>query len=232
VSQSDPYGDWDAAYVLGALTVQQRHEYEDHLAGCPDCRSAVGELAAMPGLLAQLPAAEAIALSDHGSDPGAGPVPDSIRDFTPPRRLGARTRLLLVAAVVAALIIGGIGGFLVHSAVTPTPPGRGSSVLVAFAAQRPTGLMATAKLTQAKSGTKVDLDCMYALHAPGNQGSVDLTLQTVDDAGRKDKIWTWPAGPGDHTTYPGWSRLPLDKIRSLQILDADNGAVVMTAAVN
>ncbi|GAB3913724.1 hypothetical protein GCM10027613_05810 [Microlunatus endophyticus] len=211
MSQSDPYGDWDAAYVLGALTVQQRHEYEDHLAGCPDCRSAVGELAAMPGLLAQLPAAEAIALSDHGSGPGAEPVPDSIRDLTPPRRLGARMRLLLVAAVVAALIVGGIGGFLVHGALAPAHPGRGSSVLVAFGPQRQTGIIATANLTAAGDETKVDFNCMYATHSYGRPA--DYVLQTIDDHGQAKLIWKWRAGPGRTTGGPArrssrWTRSP------------------------
>lgn len=232
MSQFDPYGDWDAAYVLGALTVQQRHEYEDHLSDCPDCRSAVGELAAMPGLLAQLPAAEAVALSDRGSAPDAEPVPDSIRNLAPPRHLGVRSRLLLVAAVVLALVVGGVGGFLARGAVAPTRPGHDSSVLVAFAARQPTGLIANATLTSSGSRTKVHMHCVYALHAPGNGQAVDLALQSVDDRGRSNRLWTWWAGPGDNTTWPGSAPLPLDKIRSLQIVDADSGAVVMSAPVN
>ena len=48
------YAMWDAAYVLGSLSSVERRAYEAHLSTCPSCRKAVGELAGMPALLAQL----------------------------------------------------------------------------------------------------------------------------------------------------------------------------------
>lgn len=228
MNQPDPYGDWDAAYVLGALTVQQRHEYEDHLAGCAECRQSVGDLAAMPGLLAQLPAAEAIALSDHTAADGA-PLPESIRDLTPPRRTSPRTWLLLVAAVVLALIIGGIGGFVVRGAVPVHAPGR-SSVLVAFAPNNPTDMIANAKLTSSGSGTRIHVDCMYALNGPYAH-PVSYALVTVDDQGNRHRGGTWVADPGDRRVWTEWAAIPLGRIRSLQIVYANSGAPVMTAPV-
>ena len=44
------YAMWDAAYVLGALSDSDRREYESHLEGCIECRTAVTELA--PGAAA------------------------------------------------------------------------------------------------------------------------------------------------------------------------------------
>ena len=35
----DPYREWDAAYVLGALSPRDRRAFEQHLATCPACRS-------------------------------------------------------------------------------------------------------------------------------------------------------------------------------------------------
>lgn len=229
MNQPDPYGDWDAAYVLGALTVQQRHEYEDHLAGCEDCRRSVGELAAMPGLLAQLPAAEAIALSEQSTAPDQASVPDSIRNLTPPRRMTTRARLLLVASVVLVLIIGGIGGYLARG-VVESRPGTGSSELVAFAPDHPTDMIANAKLTSSGSRTKIDVNCMYALHG-GYEHPVEYALETVDKQGNRQRGWTWTAGPGDYQTWTGWSAIPLSRITSLQIVYADSGSPVMTAPV-
>ena len=51
----DPYRQWDAAYVLGALSAKERLEYEQHLADCQECSAAVAELAGVPGLLAKVP---------------------------------------------------------------------------------------------------------------------------------------------------------------------------------
>ena len=62
MSTGDRYAQWDAAYVLGSLSGAERREYEAHLEQCPSCRRAVAELAGMPGLLARVPAHEALAL--------------------------------------------------------------------------------------------------------------------------------------------------------------------------
>ena len=59
----DKFAQWDAAYVLGALSPGERREFEEHLASCPACRAAVSELAALPGLLAQISPADAAMLS-------------------------------------------------------------------------------------------------------------------------------------------------------------------------
>lgn len=48
------YETWDAAYVLGSLSVTDRREFEAHLGGCSWCRQAVDELADMPHLLSLL----------------------------------------------------------------------------------------------------------------------------------------------------------------------------------
>ncbi len=60
----DPYREWDAAYVLGALSPHDRRAFEQHLATCAACREAVAELAGMPGILGMLTAEHADALVD------------------------------------------------------------------------------------------------------------------------------------------------------------------------
>ena len=40
----DKFAQWDAAYVLGALSPAERREFEEHLASCPHCQAAVSEL--------------------------------------------------------------------------------------------------------------------------------------------------------------------------------------------
>ncbi|TAJ49519.1 MAG: hypothetical protein EPO52_04415 [Herbiconiux sp.] len=61
---TDPheFTDWDAAYVLGMLSPDERRRFERHLTGCPACSQAVAELAGMPGILAGLSTSDATAL--------------------------------------------------------------------------------------------------------------------------------------------------------------------------
>ena len=60
------YAQWDAAYVLGALSAAERREFETHIAECEVCAAAVADLAALPGLLSALPATDALVLVTEG----------------------------------------------------------------------------------------------------------------------------------------------------------------------
>ena len=75
----DPYATWDAAYVLGSLSGNERREYEAHLATCARCRAAVAELSGMPALLAQLDAEEVEALDDAAAE--APPMRPEVLDY-------------------------------------------------------------------------------------------------------------------------------------------------------
>lgn len=73
---ADPFTEWEAAYVLGALSADERAAFEEHLSQCGPCRRAVGELAGVPGLLSVVPAGDALGL--------IGPVgTDAVGTVTP-----------------------------------------------------------------------------------------------------------------------------------------------------
>jgi carotenoid cleavage dioxygenase-like enzyme len=61
------YEMWDAAYVLGSLTEDDRREFEAHLVGCVPCQDAVAELAVLTPLL-----------SMAGDDEAVPPCPDFV----------------------------------------------------------------------------------------------------------------------------------------------------------
>lgn len=222
----DPFVDWDAAYVLGALSVADRRVYEEHLAECPQCRTAVTELAGMPGLLAGLPAADAVALTDHAQpDPDAADLPPSLANMRTPRRFG-RLRLPLLLAIVAALLvgvgIGAVGGYL----VTRTPPP--TSLRVAFSPLHPTPMMAVADLTRSGDQTKIKIDCQYAAGGSYTH-SVDYVLYVVGKDGQRRPGTSWSAGPGERKTQWAKTPLTLSEIASLEIDYADSGKPVMKA---
>jgi anti-sigma factor RsiW len=58
---SDEYREWDAAYLLGALSSADRRAYEEHLQTCDECSAGVASLADMPAVLAALPNDRALA---------------------------------------------------------------------------------------------------------------------------------------------------------------------------
>lgn len=138
-SRADVFREWDAAYVLGALSTEDRRTFERHLPTCPACAAAVAELAGLPGILGALPAAAAAALDGAVPDGAVpdGPVPDGA---VPPeaqarqphlvQRLAAaavqrnrRSRIRLAAALgLAAAVIGLAGGLLGATLATPAAP--------------------------------------------------------------------------------------------------------------
>lgn len=202
MSAPDEYTDWDAAYVLGALAVAERREYEEHLAGCPACRAAVAELAGLPGLLAQLPPGEVLAmdLGGTGGSGGAAGV-DADRDVlnlepsaslmpalpTRPTGLGRSTWLAPVAAAAAALLIGGVGGYAASNAWRDGPPsgGTGSTTAstlpggvvagrLAFTAVEPSLMTAVVDVVPIANGTELRVECQYARQT-GSAGSTTGT---------------------------------------------------------
>ena len=60
----DDLAEWDAAYILGALSLEDRRTYEGYLAANPARAAELTELAGMPGILNALSRDEAVALTD------------------------------------------------------------------------------------------------------------------------------------------------------------------------
>ena len=222
----DPFADWDAAYVLGSLSVTDRRTYEDHLAACAHCREAVGELAAMPGLLAGLPASEAIALQ---GDATAEEPPESVTALRPPRF--QRPRLLLAITVVVALLLGAtagaIGGYAYRARTDPT------TVRVTFDPVQPSPMSAVADLTTSGRNTVIDINCQYAAtHGYPSGGSKPVTyyqLYVIDRSGHRNSVATWRAAQGEQKEPRETIHLPLSRIAALEIEYADTRQTLLRA---
>jgi len=76
------FADWDAAYVLGALSSAERRDFERHLHSCPRCTEAVSELAGMPGLLARVDPDDVAALLAVDAAPSRK-APDNTSSIAP-----------------------------------------------------------------------------------------------------------------------------------------------------
>jgi carotenoid cleavage dioxygenase-like enzyme len=73
---ADYYATWDAAYVLDALSVADRREFEAHLVGCDSCRQSVTELTAVLPLLSLLDYDQVLAGDGAAGSVAAPPCPD------------------------------------------------------------------------------------------------------------------------------------------------------------
>ncbi|MDL9980787.1 anti-sigma factor family protein [Microbacterium sp. ASV49] len=237
---TDAFADWDAAYLIGALSPAERAQFEEHLGECPSCRTAVAELAPTAGLLSRVPAS--VLLEGEDLTPAAVPAP--VPDVAPRaarealirrvrrsdrRRLGVRVGLVTAGfAVIAAAIVVPISvwGPSAPTVVAPSPS--------IFAALPPAEAMtpvtrlpltASVRLVGVGWGTRIDLSCRYT----SSYGASDAvySLAVVDENGAATQLSTWRVVNGADAHISAGTALDAASIRSVQIRD-ESGAVIMT----
>jgi Putative zinc-finger len=167
-------------YVVGAIGPADRAVVEAHLAWCVDCREELAGLAALPGRLGSVPAADVAGLAMGEPGPGdreAGDRPDAALRGLLDRAVALRRHLMwhrLTAA--AAVIVVAAGGAVAVSRVM-TPPSAlsaaspvlawattvhgsnlhtGAAATVRYAAQ-PWGLQVQAQVSGIPPGTRCEL---------------------------------------------------------------------------
>ena len=163
----------DGAYVLGALSPEDRVAFERHLPGCPECAQSVRELAGLPGLLARVP----IEILDPEKLPM--PVPDTLLPALVRRvRRSQRRRTWITAGLVAAAAAIAIGAVGVSDAlrrrrlaaarrsaprqVAHAQPGPTTAAPVQMTPVGAEPISGWLSLTQVGWGTRLDLTCSYA----------------------------------------------------------------------
>ena len=240
----DNFAQWDAAYVLGALSPDERREFEEHLASCPHCQAAVAELAGVPGLLAQVSPADAAMLSmavdnEVGQvEPAAegdgeaeliepGPPPSLLPKMIKEARSRRRRMVAAVAGIAAAVLLV-IGGVAIADGLLPESPER-----VAFAPVVPSGITAVADVIPDEDGTKITVECVYAeVNDPRPGGGHDTySIFVVDRSGNASEIKEWPATPNKQMRPTGTTPLRPSQIADLEIRESDTNEVLLRAAL-
>ena len=231
----------DGAYVLGALPPAERLDYERHLPGCAECSRAVRELAGLPGLLAQVDAADL--------EPTAAPplpatlLPALVHEV----RRSQRRRSALVAALaasVAAVAVGALfaGGALdgsrePASAASPTAAATGQPGRP-MVAVRPTPVRADLVVADVAWGTRLDVTCSYVSDGDddGDEEEYEastapvyaLVVRTRD--GRAEQVATWRGLPGRTMRLSAATATDRSDIELVEMRTAD-GVVVLRLPV-
>ncbi|GAB3260189.1 anti-sigma factor family protein [Nocardioides dilutus] len=234
ITTACPHAHEDAAYVLGALSPEERVAFERHLPTCRDCAQAVRELAGIPGLLARVP----VEILDPGQLPH--PVPDTLLPGLVRRARRTQRRRTWVTAglvgVAAAATVAAVGFATVgaddsppSAAPTPEPTVTATSTAPSAApstappeAMRPVGnvpISGWVSLTQVSWGTRLDLTCRYAEqdsdYADPRWSTYTMLVHTAD--GTVEQVASWKALPGRTVQVTGASSADRDDIVSVEV---------------
>ncbi|GAA1458476.1 zf-HC2 domain-containing protein [Nocardiopsis exhalans] len=246
MTSEDRYREWDASYVLGVLDPEERREFERHLAVCAECRSAVTEMAGMPGLLGAVPFEQAVSTTadagegrgngDGDTEPGGQhgapgtPVPPLSRVADAARRRRSRVRALFATVAAGVVLVAGAGGWAVGRAAslagpgsTDTPQATSAPASVELLPTGQTEIRASLVITPTAWGTRFDWSCDYPVAEEDGDGrgwqEEDVyTLVLVDDDGQRSVAATWSWTDSETSTGLGASSaLPLERIDSVEI---------------
>ena len=233
----------DGAYVLGALSPEDRVAFERHLPGCPECAQSVREMAGLPGLLARVP----IEILDPDKLPT--PVPDTLLPALVRRvRRSQRRRTWITTGLVAAaaaIAIGAAGiatlggdddGSTAGPGVTSAPtapsttptagPTTAAPVLMTPVGSEP--ISGWLSLTQVGWGTRLDLECSYAAESDDYRdpswSTYTMVVHTAD--GGTEQVASWKAVPGKTMRLSAATASDADDITDVEVRTAAGDTVL------
>jgi len=182
------------AYALGLLEAHDRHDFEQHLATCPECTAELAELSGLRELLADLDPVEPAA-----DGPDQAQIADVVRRQSGTQRRRALVRRSLGLAAGAALLAGGVGIGIAAAhrpgPHVPPPPG----LVVRQATNPGTGVTGKVELVPKAWGTAVTLN-LSGIHGP-----LTCQLIAVSKTGQRTVVTGWfvPAAGYGVPGHPG-----------------------------
>ncbi|RFA12501.1 hypothetical protein B7R22_15385 [Subtercola boreus] len=230
IGPDDRFRDWDAAYVLGSLAPAERHEYEQHVAGCPDCRAALADLAGMPGLLASVARAEAVGLVQG---PVEATVPAELlpRLLARARRARLRRRVFTSAGILAVAAAVTVALVVSLSPVTVAPVTASQDDRLTFTAEVQSPLSAVAVLGEEPWGTRIDWTCTYEGQV-GSGTARSYAMLVTDRRGEATQVASWTSGPGTTATPTATTSIRRSDITAVSIVSGETGAVLLRSVLH
>ena len=227
----DRYVTWDAAYVLGSLSSNERREYEAHLETCERCRSAVAEISGVPALLAMMDLEDVRALD--GETPETPPlrpeVLDSVLDKVRWRRRRSRWLTSAAVGVAAALVAVGVVVAIRPEIVgleNSTPQETVQALDMNKVSETP--INASISLTGFGWGTRIDMACSYGdWGQSGNTEPQNLGMVVVGRDGSHTQVATWLGLSGATALPSATTPMQMDEIAAVQLVSSENGKVLL-----
>ena len=218
----DPFKDWDAAYVLGALSHEERREYESHLAHCDECSGAVSFFAGIPGILGKLDSKTAVGLIDGATTESSDESLFLQKLAKRAEQVRGKTRIRLTIGIVAAAIIsisvGVTTGVLVHSSSSvATSDSNSIGTLMRVTNLQPQVMTASFRITSKAWGTRFDWNCSYPATPRYGQSLTSYDLAVIDTSGRRSIIATWSSSGSKAVGLAATSALPQSQIKSVEV---------------
>ncbi|MEV4053298.1 zf-HC2 domain-containing protein [Amycolatopsis sp. NPDC049688] len=206
----DPFATFDAAYVLGALSPEDRQRFEEHLRTCDRCAASVRDLAGLPGLLARV---DAPAVPPDLAPPPPDLLPSVLRRV----RRGRRIRTAVTSASAALAVSACVALAVVASSSVPAPPPS-----VAMTALGAFPVRADARLDAFSWGTQVDMSCSYT----GDRSSGEYILVAISRSGAETQLATWKAVPDNTARIVIGTALKTSDLTALEVR-AGNGLALL-----
>jgi hypothetical protein len=215
---SDPYRDWDAAYLLGALSAKDRRAYEEHLRTCDECSAELQTLAGVPGMLSALPDDRALATITATAPNLLPGLVRSVQRDTRKRRI--RLGALMAGIAAAAAVIGAV----VAIPLTREEP-QGDYVVLAQTVS--SKLSADARLVPERWGTTIEISCRYDELATPSERARGYELYVTGPSGKAQLLASWTAAPGTTVKPAATTKLQRGEIRALDIRSSETGRVLL-----
>ncbi len=236
----DKYRDWDAAYVLGSLSTDERREFERHLSACIACSSAVADLAGMPGMLMKMDATTAKALVQSPVDENVFALPlEPIQKLARAaiKRKSMLRRKMAAGMAVAASIVMVIGlaiGLNIGSSPTPASNQESAVAIGTKIAMIPLenyAMVVNMQVSKKKWGTQFAWNCVYGNYASPTQKSQFYDLVITDASGTATTIATWSQTGASAKGLVASTGIPLAKIKTVEVRYSDSHAPIVRGQV-
>jgi anti-sigma factor RsiW len=208
------------AYVLGALTPEERDHVEEHLLSCPACSAELDAMTALP-LFLDLVSGEEVALMGEG---GVAPDPELVERVVAAalaeRRTAKRRRRLVAVAAAVVLVAGSsVAGVI----LAPSGTTQQANAVVFDHTDASTHAWASVAVTQKGWGASLNLSLS------GVPAGDHCKLVAVGRDGSTDIAASWQVSYTGTVKLAGSTSMPLASTAAYDIVTFDGKRLVRVA---